>query len=117
MFRIGPPSEEPSHDGAPVPGDPEAFHLTSPAAIHLCPCCHQPRLQLIDTLREPHGVMRMLIRCPDCDWVHEGRFLPAQVFALADRNDEAADEMLAAMMLLQRAQDDDLIDRLLRDGR
>ena len=104
-------------DGPLTPGDPDAFHLTSPASIHLCPCCHNPRLQMVDALRETPISMRMLIRCPDCDWVHEGRFVPSQVFALADRNAQAADEMLAAMTLLRSGADDDLLNELLREDR
>lgn len=88
---------------APTPwtGDPPT---TAPGeALHVCPECAGGLVHPLDWVEESPGRWRILMRCPDCDHLHEGVFGQALVERLDEELDKATGSLLDDLRQLTHA--------------
>jgi hypothetical protein len=73
------------------------------AQLHLCPCCEGEFVYPLDWTEEGSKHWKILLRCPDCEWVDTGIFPQAAVERLDAELDRATSALLNDLRCMTHA--------------
>jgi len=101
----------PGIGGAPLPGRLVVGAPRRAEDLHVCPDCGSSLVIPIDWAPAPNDRWRVVLRCPECEWIGGGSYTQQ----IVDRFDEVLDlgteALLKDLNLLARANMEEEVDR------
>jgi hypothetical protein len=79
--------------------------------LHICPGCDSHLVQPVEWTEASEEHWELLLRCPNCQWSHEGIFEQEAVEELEEHLDEGLADLLGDLQRLTQANMADEIDR------
>lgn len=80
--------------------------------LHICPECAGDMVYPVEW-SEVDGDWTILRRCPECEWMHEGRFTQDEAEDFDDALTDASEEMLCALRTTSRRNMRDDVERII----
>jgi hypothetical protein len=87
---------------------------TQPELLHICSNCGGELVYPLDWVDEDATHWRMLLRCPDCESIHEGIFSQLTIDVFADEIDRGEAVLLSTLKRLSHENMTEAVDLFIR---
>jgi hypothetical protein len=93
---------------------PRIASTAGPDLLHVCAYCSHELVYPLDWVEEDSSHWRMVLRCPDCEAIHEGVFSQQAVDLFADELDCGEAVLLCSLEQVTRLNMTEAVDSFIR---